>query len=734
MFIEKQADQQDEKLTGEQTAAGEAPKSMGVILCECGGEIGRVIDLQALSRMTGEIPEVVYIHREAYPCSRDGQDRLIEAIREHNLDRVLVAGCSPRLVRNLFRETAVKAGLKRSDLNMVNIREHCAYLHSDQPEAALAKAQGLVEMGAIRLATGSPALPRSGKIIQSALVIGTGLSGLTLALSLADSGYQVTLLDQAGAFGEAPPDDLREETRLQIIEKGQSALTHPLIETLFNARVLEVTGHPGEYEVVVEQGEKTLTLAVGAIVVGNAARHKNLGGDQWFDRSRVKTQAEFQDELKGSQQARQPLALNNIVFILCAEPSQKEHCSRVCCRIGIRQAIEARKLNPNADITVLFRDLYLGSMGGANEQDLVEARKLGITFFRYRMERPPVIGTQTVDILDTLTGEPVRIPYDRVVMSMPLVPQDNTHQLASILGLPLDEKGFLAEPRLRLRPGRYAERGVFALGSAKQPADTDEALLQAYLTSARVSRFFSQENLLVETPAAWIDPALCTGCGNCPQVCPAAAIHLEKTDGVLSRSEIDGLRCFGCGNCVVVCPTKAITLPGWDNVEIPAQIQAALQSRSFRKGTPKVIVLACEWSAYASADVAGARYKESHDPRLSYPANVRIIRMNCSARFDPYHILWAFLNEADGVFLGACPPGECHYGTGNLYAQERVEILKKALAQYGMDPGRLHLEFMSVDDGARFAQKLTRFVENVTEMGAEARPAGLARKQGSGSL
>ena len=155
---------------------------------------------------------------------------------------------------------------------------------------------------------------------------------------------------------------------------------------------------------------------------------------------------------------------------------------------------------------------------------------------------------------------------------------------------------------------------------------------------------------------------------------------------------------------MVVCPVKAISLPGWDNIEIPAQISAALQSR--QAGKPTIVALTCEWSAYAAADMAGVR----HTP---YPPNVRILRMNCSARFDPYHILWAFLNGADGVFLGACPPGECHYGIGNLFARERIDKLKTELAAHGINPQRLHLEFITVDDGKKFAESITNFIKEI---------------------
>jgi heterodisulfide reductase subunit A len=327
--------------------------------------------------------------------------------------------------------------------------------------------------------------------------------------------------------------------------------------------------------------------------------------------------------------------------------------------------------------------------------------------------------------MDTLTGEPLRIPYDRAVLTMPLLPHAETGKLAAILGLPLDERGFLAEPRLRLRPGHYADSGIFVLGSAQQPAETSEALFQAYLTSARVARFLSQDEISLENPVAKISPELCTGCGNCPQVCPTHAIRLEKRDGILSVSEVEALDCIGCGNCVVVCPVKAITLPGWDDVEIPAQISAALQTTPqdlLIKVSPKILVLACEWSAYAAADMAGKMRKHRADRRLTFPSNLRIIRMNCSARFDPYHILWAFLNGADGVLLGACPPGECHYGTGNLFAQERVAVLQKALADRGIDPNRLRLAFFNVDDGAQFSESVNTFAEELMRTPVDLQP------------
>jgi heterodisulfide reductase subunit A len=666
------------------------------------------LDTRALCQLAANLPGVVYANHESYPCSKDGRERLIQAIREHDIERIMVAGCAPRLVGRLFEETLESADLEHSYLDIRNIREQCAYVHMDQPDAAYEKAANLIEMGAARLGELIPPHIYRGPIARSVLIIGSSLSGLTAAITLARLGIPVILAEHTGSLGgslhklQAGAEQLIEESIRLVSELDR-------IQVLLEARISDLAGQPGDYRVTISRGEQASVHRVGAIIVATSVRPKNLDGGQWYDRTRVKTQLEYAAELDTLASSAAKFDLNEIVMVLYEGDQDAGHHTALNCMTSIYQAITTKELNPEANVTILFRELYLDALGNRGEEAFLQAKESGVTFFRYQQGFPPVISDASVDLHDELTGETMRIPYERAVLATALIPQENCDSLAVFMRLPQDEAGFIIKPRIRLRPGNYADDGVFVLGGAHHPVDTSQALFQAYLTSVRVLRFLEQERVQIEAPCAEIQPSLCTGCGNCVQVCPRSAIRLEKRDGILSLSEVDKLRCTGCGNCVVVCPVKAIQMPGWNDAAILAQISAALAPRSSAgpRAAPRVVALVCEWSAFAAADLAGAR-------RCAYPPEVRLIRMNCSARFDPNHILWAFLSGADGVFLGTCYPGECHYGTGNLYAKERAQALKAQMAEHGINPHHLRLEFFSGDEGFKFAEAIGRFVEEIT--------------------
>ena len=683
----------------------------GVLVCECGGEIAGVLDTNALCAAAADLPGVVYASCEAYPCSKDGLFRMQQAITENKLERLLVAGCTPRLVEKHFRDAAHSVGLEPGGVDVVDIREHCAYVHADEPDAAMQKAADLIVMGVSRLAVTSIPFPHTHTLVSSVLIIGSGLSGLTVANSLANAGHPVTLIESAHELG-GTSHTFQENAQGLIGSLIEVVSTHSSIDILLDTRLTQVTGPPGSYEVSLTSSDQTKTLAVGAIIVATGAKSPPLDSSRYPDPLRVITQAHFAQELTGEETTGSDLAIQDIVLILSSEDGGEDCFSHLSSLTGVRQAIQVKQLNPAANVTVLFRELYSAGERHPLEEKIQQAKDLGVTFFRYRAETPPLISEKTVDIDDPLTGQPVRLLFDRVVLAMPLVPQDNADTLAALLSLHQDEHGFMIEARTRLLPGRYSDTGIYVVGSAHQPVDTAAALLQAYMTSSRLQRYLNQDTLSTGAPVAEVISETCTGCGNCVQVCPVNAIQLIQKDGVLSLAEVESLLCTGCGNCAVVCPVNSIMIPGWDDLSIVSQINAAFTSSRSKDEAdggvhpPRILAFACEWSAYASADLAGTL-------RIPYTSDVRILRMNCSARFDPQHVLWALLNNADGVLLGACHPGECHYGSGNLHAEERVKILKQQLADYGLDPRRVRLEFLVGDDGEGFVKTITSFRDDL---------------------
>ncbi len=686
----------------------------GVFICQCGDRIASILDVGTLEREVRDLPGITIARRLRYSCSPDGLAAIQSAIAEEGLNRVVVAGCTPRTLELRFRAACQETGLDANLFELVDIREGCAWVHQDEPEAATAKAIDLIRMGVARVTLRQAYQPSSAEVVPAALVIGGGLAGMTAALTLANAGLPVKLVEREAALGgmlrevhTLYPD--RRSAAEFLAEKVEAVIHHPRLEVLLESQITDVSGTLGRYTVSVNgsagQQNGPLSFDVGAIVVATGARAWRPWGLFRYDGQRVVTQLEFERELRDGN-----TALQSVVMILCAGQRNEAvpYCSGMCCMGALKQAMEVKAANPQANVTILFRDLYL--LGeDIYEEELLKARRAGVEFIRYTPSSPPKVTDEAVEIHDELSGTDRRLPYDRVVLAAPLVPQPDASVVAHTLDIAQDENGFFPEVRYRLRPQNYAERGIYVCGAAHYPADWTEAEFQAISAAFRASYHLGMGQVTSQAPVAVVDEKLCTGCGNCVETCPFGAISMHQREGVLDLSQINPLLCKGCGNCVVACPVKAISLPINSDRQMLAQIEAALASAS-QDSQPRLLVFGCEWSSHAAAELAGAR-------QLSYPAEVRLIRVGCSARFDPTHILWAFFSGADGVFLGACPPGDCHYLNGNRYAQERINTLREMLAESGFDPRRLRLEWITPDDPHDFVDKITDFTNLVQALG-----------------
>jgi len=683
--------------------------TIGVFICDCGREIASYLDTQSLAIAAEQLPHVALSQRMPYLCSRRGLTEMQGAIRGAGLNRIVVAGCAPRTQEAHLRFACQEAGLNSHLLEMVNIREGCAWVHQADGEAGMAKALDLVRAGVARASLLEPYEGMKVQITPSALVIGGGIAGMTAALALAERGIPVKLIEKEHHLGGLVRDLhtlYPTGQRASEFLNGQieALRRQPHMEILVDAQVSEVTGSVGNYHVVVTSDGNDRVFDVGAIIAATGAQVRQPYGLFRYGTSKVVTQLELESVLaKGDLQAEQ------IVVILCAgsRDERTPYCSGICCMTALKQALLIKESHPEVKLTLVFRDLC--PKGDNPEANIRKAKQLEVDFIQYGPEAQPRVTAESVEVYDLLTKRHANLPYDLLILATPPVPQEDATVLASLLRIPLDSHGFFPDIRLRLRPRDLVERGIYVCGAAHYPSDIEEATFQASSAAARAFNFLRQKQVVSEGPVALVDATLCTGCGSCVEICPFQALNLKQQDGLLSISVVDPLLCKGCGLCAPACPVKAISLQGSSDPQLMAQIKALLSSEQGRS-KPLILGMFCEWSAYAAAELAGARH-------LQYPPHLRIIPLRCAGRIDPYHILWAFLNGADGVLVGGCPPGKCHYVNGNQQAERQVVKLIDALATRGFEIDRLRLKWFQPDDASAFVEEMSMFAAQIEDLG-----------------
>lgn len=568
----------------EREVAGEPPR-VGVFICHCGSNIAGYLDVPKVSEYAATLPHVVHTEANLYTCSQDSIQHIIEQIKERQLNRVVVASCTPHTHEPIFRDSLRTAGLNPFLFEMANIRNQCSWVHSSDRKAATVKAEDLVRMAVSRAALLKPVYTIEIPVQRAALVVGGGAAGMTAALSLADQGFPVHLVEKENELGgnlrnvHIPLDGKEPQQVLrQLVER---ASTHSNITVHLSSRVAETHGFKGNFTSVVRNGGgKQLEIAHGATILASGAQEYREPEYGYGTDSRIVTQQELEARLTEEASIQE---LKSVAMILCVGPAE-QFCSRICCTVALKNAIRVKELNPGAQVTVLYQDIRTY---GFKERLYTQAREMGISFVRYEFDKKPEV-TVCSDHLPGISvrvWEPVLrrdliIHPDLLALSMPVVPNKDVHDLSAMFKVPVDANGFFLEAHVKLRPVDFATDGIFMAGFAHYPKLLDETMIQAQAAAARAARVLIRTTQAAGGQVAVVDPKLCTGCLTCVRICPFQVPKVQPDlvgiGNLAGAAYIEPAVCQGCGVCAAECPARAIQLLHYTDVQMAAKIGASI--------------------------------------------------------------------------------------------------------------------------------------------------------------
>ena len=559
----------------------EQEPDIGVFVCHCGSNIGGYLDVPSVAKYAKTLPGVVYAEDNLYTCSQDTIAHIIEQVKTLGLNRVVVASCTPLTHEPLFQDAVRQAGLNPHLFEMANIRNQCSWVHSDDWDGATIKAKTLVRMAVARASQLEPLKTSQVAVNHAALIIGGGAAGMTAALTLADQGFPVHLVEREAELGgnlrqlhnfvERPSKINHEHWRPQeylthIVEQVEN---HPQITTHLNTHLENTSGFKGNFESILISDGSSIQVRHGVTIVATGGIEYKGNDYGYGSDSRILTQLEFEAFLDQDHKTKE---INSVVMVLCVGPAE-EYCSRLCCTTALKNALKLKEINPSADIQIIYRDIR---SYGFKERLYTEARKAGVGFIHYEFDRKPTIqtlpenhiqDTETplqVKIWEPILDRELELEPDLVVLSMPVVPPPGTRELASQLKLSLDMDGFFLEAHVKLRPVDFSADGIFMAGLSHYPKFLDESIAQAKAAASRAASILSQETIQTNARVAIVDPLKCVGCLTCVRICPYDVPQMNNdytgVGNIVGAAFIEPAICHGCGICVSECPARAIQL------------------------------------------------------------------------------------------------------------------------------------------------------------------------------
>ncbi len=573
--VDRQDITEDKEAVPEKEVRGERPR-IGAFVCHCGINIAGVVDVKSVAESARKLPFVEHAEDLMYACSQDCMNTIKQRIKEHDLNRIIVAACTPRTHEPLFRDTISEAGLNPYLFEMANIRDQCSWAHMNEPELATQKAKDLVQMGIAKARELMPLQRLPIDINPQALVIGGGLAGMTSSLSLADAGFKTYLVEREPELGGnlkniyfnfgSDPQQLLQDT----VNKIEN---HKLIQVYKEAKIENIDGFIGNYTTNLSLGKegKREKIEHGIVIVATGGNEHKTKEYLYGESGRIITQVELEKMLHDEDFPKPKL--RNVVMIQCVGSREegRMYCSRVCCTKAVKNALNLKKKFPNLNIYIAYRDIRTY---GFREKYYAQLRDQGAMFVHYALDNKPKVmlldeydpdSVVNVTVFDPIMNREVEVEADLLVLATAIDAPESNIELAKMLKISLNTDGMFLEAHVKLRPVDFATEGVFVAGLAHNPKDMDESITQAKAAASRAITYLSKKSILAEGTITEVNESRCSGCGYCEAICAYNAIKVDPERGV---AVINDALCKGCGACVASCRCAALNLRGFSNQQM----------------------------------------------------------------------------------------------------------------------------------------------------------------------
>ena len=572
-----------ERIYPSEKDVSEEDARVGVFVCHCGANIGRVVDVPSVVEYCKTLDNVVHAQEQLFSCATDSANSITETIREKNLNRVVVAACSPRTLEPLFRDTLREAGINQYYFEMANIREHCSWVHAKEKEDATEKAKDITRMSVARARLLTPLQEIDLPVNKSALIVGGGIAGMTCALSIANQGHEVHLLEKDSDLGGMARkihytlDGMDVQTYLgDLIQK---VYQHPSVHVYTDAVITEATGYVGNFLTRIGSEKGTSAIKHGATVIAVGAEAYQPSEYLYGQEDRVLTNLELEALITRGEEKL--INAQSLVMIQCVGCRQEDrnYCARICCNQSIKNALKLKKINPQMDIYILFRDIRTY---GLAEDYYREASNTDVKFIRFEPENKPRIEAAQAEgrpvlrvvVDDPILGKKLAIHADYISLAAAVIPAEGNREIAQLFKITLGPDDFFKEAHVKLRPVEFGTEGVYLCGAAHYPKHIPETINQSYGAASRAITLLSQDTVTVSGSVCDVKENDCVSCGACITACTYNAIEFRETEQG-RKAWVNPVLCKGDGLCNAKCPTNAIYLKHFTDEELMCQIDTA---------------------------------------------------------------------------------------------------------------------------------------------------------------